>query len=205
MTIFLSHPEARRVHGDVDDERDLVAALAKGDPAAFDRVYDAYHVRIFGFLRRLANRQDTAEDLAQETWLRFARAARTLAPDTKLASFLFTIARHAFLSHRRWAMLDLSRLVVFGFETTHIAEGPDAQHERTREMRLLEAALAKLPVASREVLLLVGVEGLDQEEAAKILGLSYEALRQRLSRARAQLQKKMDILERAASPAGDTA
>ena len=51
----------------------------------------------------------------------------------------------------------------------------------------------------------MGVEGLDQEEAAKILGLSYEALRQRLSRARAQLQKKMDILERAASPAGDTA
>lgn len=189
----------------MDDERTLVSALIEGERAAFDQVYDAYHVRIFAFLRRLSNRQDTAEDLAQETWLRFARAAKTLRPDTSLASFLFTIARNAFASHRRWAMLDLSRLVIFGFETTTLAEAPDAQHERTTEMRRLERALATLPIASREVLLLVGVEGLDQEEAAKILGLTYEALRQRLSRARAQLAKKMEILERRTTPAGDTA
>ncbi len=61
---------------------------------------------------------------------------------------------------------------------------------------LLEAALKQLPLASREVLLLVGVEGMDQEEVARVLGVTYDALRQRLSRARAQLAETMDRLEK---------
>ncbi len=66
---------------------------------------------------------------------------------------------------------------------------------------MLERALAELPVASREVLLLVGVENMDQDEVARILGVSYDAMRQRLSRARAQLAEKMNALERQPSPA----
>jgi RNA polymerase sigma factor (sigma-70 family) len=93
-------------------------------------------------------------------------------------------------------VLDLSRLVLLGYQAAGAAaEGPDARHERGREIALLEAALAALPLASREVLLLVGVEGLEQEEVARVLGISYEAVRQRLHRARAQLDAKMRALE----------
>lgn len=179
-------------------ERDLVERLRRGDAAAFDRVYADYHARIFSFLLRLSGRRDTAEDLAQETWLKLAKAAPTLREDTTLAPLLFTIARNAFTSHRRWAMLDLSRIVTFGLEAMSSAAGeptPEAQHERARAIALLEEALATLPVESREVLLLVGVEGMDQEEVARILGVSYAALRQRLSRARAALAEKMARLE----------
>lgn len=175
----------------MDDE----SALFRGDPAAFEAVYAAHRERIFAFLLRLSGRRDTAEDLAQETWLRFARALPTLRQDTKLAPLLFTIARNCFLSHRRWAMLDLSRIVMLGFEAVATDPGPEDQHERTRAVALLEAALQKLPLASREVLLLVGVEGLDQEEAAAILGISYDATRKRLSRARAELAAAMEKLE----------
>jgi RNA polymerase sigma-70 factor (ECF subfamily) len=180
-------------------DRELVERLRRGDPVAFDRVYSAYNSRLFAFLLRLSGRRDTAEDLAQETWLKLAKAAPTLREDTTLAALLFTIARNAFLSHRRWAMLDLSRLVVVGLEAMSLAEvaaGPDEQHERTRAIAILEAALAELPVASREVLLLVGVDGLEQDEVAKVLGVTYEALRQRLSRARAQLAEKMQAIEK---------
>lgn len=182
------------------DERALVDGLRRGDVAAFDAAYAAFHPRVLGFLLRLSGRRDTAEDLAQDTWIKLAKAAPTLREDTSLASWLFTVARNAFVSHRRWAMLDLSRIVVVGFESLSMAASdaalPDAQHERTRAIALLEAALARLPVASREVLLLVGVEGLDQEEVAKILGVSYDALRQRLSRARTQLAAEMAALEK---------
>ena len=71
---------------------------------------------------------------------------------------------------------------------------PETSHESARAIALLEAALQQLPVASREVLLLVGVEGIEQEEVAGMLGLSYDALRQRLSRARAQLTAAMEGL-----------
>jgi len=181
------------------DEPTLVAALRRGDAAAFDRVYHAYHPRLFAFLLRLSGRRDTAEDLLQETWLKLAKAAPGRREDTTLAALLFTIARNAFISHRRWAMLDLSRLVTVGFDAVAniAAEGDPAEsHERARAIAILEGALAELPVASREVLLLVGVEGLDQEEVAKVLGVTYDALRQRLSRARAQLADKMQAIEK---------
>ena len=70
------------------------------------------------------------------------------------------------------------------------------ESEAAREIRRLEEALARVDASHREVLLLIGVEGLEQEEVAKILGVSYEALRQRLSRARAKLAAAMERLER---------
>lgn len=187
-------------------DRELVDRLRRGDATAFDRVYSIYHPRVFSFLLRLSGRRDTAEDLAQETWLKLAKAAPGLREDTTLAPFLFTMARNAFLSHRRWAMLDLSRIVTFGLEAMSSATTeptPETQHERARAIALLEAALAQVPLASREVLLLVGVEGMDQEEVAKMLGLSYDALRQRLSRARAQLTEKMEAIEKRQTGAAD--
>jgi len=67
----------------------------------------------------------------------------------------------------------------------------------------LERALAELPTASREVLVLIGVEGIDQERAAAILGIGYAALRQRLARARAELARRMEgaALEKAGAQA----
>lgn len=195
---------------DKEVERAIVDGLRRGDGRAFDRAYTLYNGRLYGFLLRLSGRRDTAEDLVQETWMKLAKAAPTLRDDTTLGALLFTIARNAFLSHRRWAMLDLSRLVMVGFDAVAAeSEGPtpDEAHENARRIEILERALAGLPVASREVLLLVGVEGLDQEEVAAILGLTYAALRQRLSRARAQLAEGMDKLEKKRTPraSGETA
>ena len=178
-------------------EEALVDRLRRGDGTAFDQVYGTYQPRLYSFLLRLSGRRDTAEDLAQDTWLRLAKAAPTLRPDTMLAPYLFTIARNAFTSHRRWAMLDLSRLLTFGLEVMVAAPAsPEDDHERARAIATLEAALQCVPVPSREVLLLVGVEGLDQEEVARMLGITYEALRQRLSRARAQLAEAMEKQEK---------
>lgn len=180
-----------------DGDRALVARLRRGEAAAFDVVYAALAPRVHRFLLRLSARHDVAEDLAQETWLRFARSASTLSEDTRLAPWLFTIARNAFVSHRRWAMLDLSRLVTLGAGlvsadlAASAGEGPDEAHARARTMAALERALAKVPVAAREVLLLVGVEGLAHEEAAAVLGVTGPTLRQRLKRARDLLAEKL--------------
>jgi RNA polymerase sigma-70 factor (ECF subfamily) len=58
--------------------------------------------------------------------------------------------------------------------------------------RRIEAALATLPVACREALLLVGVEGMRPAEAAAVCGITPEAMRQRLSRARALMAERLD-------------
>lgn len=183
---------------DADTERQWVRALARGDAAAFDAVYAAHHEKIFSFLLRLAKSRDAADDLTQQTWMRFAKSARSLREDTSFGPLLFTIARNVFRNHHRWAILDISRILTYGFETITLATpepSPDIAHERACAVALLEAALARLPVAHREVLLLVGVEGLDQPDVATILGISYDALRQRLRRARDELAVQIEKLE----------
>jgi RNA polymerase sigma factor (sigma-70 family) len=58
--------------------------------------------------------------------------------------------------------------------------------------RRLEQALASLPAAYREALLLVAVEGMKPAEAATVCGISPEAMRQRISRARAAIARRLD-------------
>ncbi len=179
-------------------EKPIVDGLRRGDRAAFQAAYERFRARVYAFLLRLAGRRDVAEDLLQETWLRLARASPSLAEDTDLAAWLFTVARNQHVSWRRWSALDLSRLVALGEDARSPATTapPDEATDAARAMHHLELAIAQLPAAHREVLLLVGVEGFDQEQAAAILGVRYDALRQRLARARAQLAKALEKLER---------
>jgi RNA polymerase sigma factor (sigma-70 family) len=179
----------------VRDPRDaeLVDGLRRGDRAAFDATYDRHRARIHAFLLRLCGRRDVAEDLFQETWFKAARAAPRLEEDTDLAAWLFTIARNTFVSYRRWSMLDVSRFVALLEESPVPADGllPDESLDASRALSRLERALAALSPKDREVLLLVGVEGFEQEAAASILGIRYDAFRQRLARARGRLAEAL--------------
>jgi RNA polymerase sigma-70 factor (ECF subfamily) len=175
-------------------DADQLKALRDGSPAAFDAVYAAYRGRIYNFLYRLSGRRDVADDLFQETWLKLARHAASLRDDTDLGAWLFTVARNAYLSHRRWSLVERVRRDQAGATpetwTAH-KPGPDRATEARRELDDLERALAALPPSAREVLLLVGVEGLGHDQAAAVLGTTPEALRQRLSRARSLLAERL--------------
>jgi RNA polymerase sigma-70 factor (ECF subfamily) len=191
---------------DRDADRALVASLRSGDPAGFDLAYGRYKSRIYRFLLALARRRDAADDLFQETFFKLARFAPSLREDTDLEAWLFTVARNAFRSHRRWAMLDVSRFVTLGDDAAHADDrGPSADDaaDRARALRRVERALERVSTASREALLLVGVEGFEQQRAAEILGVSYAAFRQRLARARAELVREMEREERRSSRRAD--
>ena len=174
----------------------LVSGLKRGDSRAFAAVFEALRPRIFAFVLRLSRRRDTAEDLTQEAFVRLAKAAPTLTDDTHLVALLLTIARNLFRSHRRWEMLDISRIFLFGGEHDEAVRAHDERAHATRELRDVEAAMGTLSVAHREVLLLVGVEGLEHEAAAKVLQIEGDALRQRLSRARKALGEELARRER---------
>jgi len=168
---------------------DLLERLRAGDPQAFRVVYETYRPRVYTFLFRLSRNEALAADLSQETWLRLATNARRLLPDTVLAAWLFTVARNLFRSHRRWSVLDRSRLAGLAslWEPPRVVT-PGEDVSRASTQQRLEGALAALPLRYREVLLLVAVEGFDQRAVARILGISDATTRKRLSRARAALK-----------------
>jgi RNA polymerase sigma-70 factor, ECF subfamily len=177
-------------------DAELVAGLRLRSRAAFDEVYARYHARIFRFLLRLAGRRDVAEDLFQETWVSVARHADRLAEGTDLAAWLFTVARNRHTSFRRWSLLDWSRTATLAGEPRDEAAPIDHQADARETAALLERALAELSPAQREVLLLVAVEGLEQQQVAEVLGIRHDTLRQRLSRARAELAARLEAASR---------
>jgi RNA polymerase sigma-70 factor (ECF subfamily) len=177
-----------------ETELALVARLRAGDTDAFDLVYEAFHARLFNFLARLARNRDTAEDLAEETWLRFVDHAPKLKPDTTLAPLLFTIARNLHVSYCRSRSLEDSYSVdLVGLWPSASTRPSPFESVVANETGLrIEKALAAMPAIYREALLLVTVEGMKPAEAAVVCGVSPEAMRQRISRARALVTQELD-------------
>ena len=171
----------------------LVGGLRTGDAAAFDAVYDAFNGRLYNFLARLSNKRDVAEDLLEETWLRLVKHARRLRPDTRLGPWLFTVARHVYASYCRSRLLEDSHAADLMGLWPHGRPGPSPFEalETSETGRRLATALASLPLTHREALLLVLVQGLRHAEAAEICGVTTETMRQRVSRARALLARRL--------------
>jgi RNA polymerase sigma-70 factor (ECF subfamily) len=179
---------------DRDCELALVARLRTGDAAAFDAVLEHFHTPLFNFLARLSRRRDLAEDLLEETWLRLVARAPALREDTRLGPWLFTVARNLYASYCRSRLLEDSHVAsLIGLWPCGLAHpSPFESAAATESERRIEAALAALPVLYREALLLVGVQGLSITEACEVCAISPEAMRQRVSRARALLARRLD-------------
>jgi RNA polymerase sigma-70 factor (ECF subfamily) len=172
-------------------DRETLALLRRRDPRGFDQAYASYGARLYSFLRRLlgSEQRHLADDLLQQTFLRLAEHGPELRTDSDLRAWLFTVARNAFLGHLRSAKM--------------LREHPGlelvADYSTDAEARLLlgdvEQALTRLRLEDRELLLLVGVEGLEPLAVSRMLGLEPATLRKRLARAR---QRLLGELERAA-------
>ena len=171
-----------------------MARLRAGDAAAFDLVYAAWNGRLFTFLLRLSRQRDTAEDLLEETWMRLVRHAARLQADTRLGPWLFTVARNLHVSYVRSRLLEdaSSVALVALWPASPVRTSPFEEAAALELERRLERAIATLPMASREVLLLVGVAGLDAADAADVSGITPQAVRQRLHRAREALAAALE-------------
>jgi RNA polymerase sigma-70 factor (ECF subfamily) len=175
-----------------DSEAALCERLRAGEVAAFDVIFERYRPRIYGFLVRSCPSAAVAEELTQETFIRLARTAARLRPDTRLGVWLFVVARNLAVSHRRWAVLDHDRLAslarLFARRPAR-SDQPDELSAAAELGRRLEGAIQALPLTLREVVLLVGGEGLTPAEASSVLGLTPEVTRQRLARGRQRLRE----------------
>jgi RNA polymerase sigma factor (sigma-70 family) len=173
----------------------LVASLRAGDSVAFGRVHASHGPRLYNFLARMTGNKELALDLYQETWIKLAIHAPRLEPDTELGAWLYTVARNLARSERR---SQRARPALAAESATEDArDGSASPHDwavANETEGLVERALADLPGPMREVLLLVVIDGLEPEQAAVIVDLKPEALRQRLSRARAKLAERLSEL-----------
>ena len=194
MTVMDPPPPEATARQERELELALVARLKAADSAAFDVVHAAFNTRLFNFLARLSRRRDVAEDLLEETWLRFVDVLPRLRDDTRLAPLLFKIARNLHISYCRSRAIEEQHAPGMIGLWPSGSPGPSPfESTVARETgERLDQALASLPAMYREALLLVAVDEMKPAEAAAVCGITPEAMRQRVSRARAMLAKELD-------------
>jgi RNA polymerase sigma-70 factor (ECF subfamily) len=163
----------------------------------FARLLEAEIPRLRRYARALTRDVTRADDLVQSCLTRAVAKQHLWQPGTDLRAWLFTILHNQHVN-------DVRRSVREGINVAVEEMAPmltvQSNALAALQLRDLEAAIAQLPQEQRQVILLVGLEGMRYEEVAAILGVPVGTVRSRLSRGRDQLRRLMDMGEEAPPP-----
>lgn len=184
------------------EEALLVEALRKGDADAYERLVRRHAPRMLAVARRLLRSPDDAEDAVQEAFLSAFRALDRFEGEARLGTWLHRITVNAALmrlrSRRRRPESSLEDLQPRFLEDGHHEVLPRRWKDADRvlaDRRLRERvreAIDRLPDTYRNVLLLRDIEEMDTAETAAALGISENAVKTRLHRARVALREVLD-------------
>jgi RNA polymerase sigma-70 factor (ECF subfamily) len=161
-------------------------------------VLDAYSGELFRYLYALLGDSPYVQDIAQETMMRALAAFRRYDPSRPLGAWLMGIALN--VTRHYWRRIRRARAASEALAAAPQPAGPDPEREllAAEQAALLHRALDGLPPRLREAFVLLDVERLAPEEAARIAGTTVGAVRTRAWRARAALRRLVDGLERKA-------
>jgi len=154
--------------------------------------------RLRRYARALTRSADRADDLVQETLLRAVAKAHLWHAGTDLRAWLFTIMHNQYVNIVRRAIREKATIDIDQISSSLIAT---TDPTGSRQLRELERSLGFLPDEQREVILLVGLEGMSYDSAAQILNVPVGTVRSRLSRGRDALRRLMGFWERAVAVA----
>jgi RNA polymerase sigma-70 factor, ECF subfamily len=173
----------------MSDEHQLVAAAMAGDSEAWERLAVAWLPTVHSWCVRLGGPRLDAQDLCQEVFVIAFTRLHTLRDPQAFPAWIFGITRREILRHGRRAWL---RRWVPGVEPRERSApgGPEQDAERAQLVAEVQAVLARLPIAQREVLVLCDVEERTSAEVAGLLAIPHGTVRSRLRLARARFRRE---------------
>lgn len=177
-------------------EAEAVAAALSGRQAGFSALMDAHREAVFRMVRAHLGQEADALDVTQDSFVAAFLALDRYDPSRPFRAWLLRIALN---KCRDWArrravrrFFTLARPLEDALVVADDAHDPEQALASAHEVRRIHAQIAGLPDALKEPLLLCALEGLSQEEAAAILGISRKAVETRLYRARQKLSHLAD-------------
>lgn len=190
----------------VSEPEALVAALKRGDKAAFETLVRRYAPRLYPVARRFTGNHQDAQDCLQEAFLQVHRKIDQFEGRAALGTWLHRIVINAALSAIRARRDDEESLDALQpqFDRFDLLIGPTNEPPATAEdllqragtQRAVRRAIDQLPASYRSVLLLRDIEGYDTRETAALLGIGVSAAKVRLHRARMALKALLEPLFR---------
>ena len=169
-------------------DQELIERIRAGARDEFEILVRRHNQRLYRAARAIMKTDDEAEDIVQQAWLEVYRNLGQFRGDAAFTTWATRIAVNAAINHAR------KRPVIAEVADAVADEKPDEDAERAELGKLLEESRDRLPQGNREVMVLRDVLELDTAETAQMLGLSEEAVRVRLHRARAAVAA--DLTER---------
>lgn len=176
------------------NDRHLVDAARRGDPAAMNQLLAEQQPRIYRFGLKLCREEQAAREVLQNTLVAAFKHLPEFHGRASLSTWLFQIARSFCMRERRPAWSGARTVPADAPEVRALetgAPGPDAVAHAREVGELLQAEIQALPHAERQALVLRDVEGLSAEEAAAATGIEVGALKSRLHRARRHLRRRL--------------
>ncbi len=182
------------------DER-LIKAAAKGDKSAFTALVNRYEDTVYSFSYKVCRDKEKAEEALQDTFINVYRKLASFDGKSKFSTWLYSIVTNNCLMKHRKRKLDevleslddppVKEDGTFAGQIARWDETPVDLLIKKEFLSNLDKAVLKLPVEYRLVFVLRDLEGKSGDEAAKILGISREATKSRLRRARAFLRAEL--------------
>jgi RNA polymerase sigma-70 factor, ECF subfamily len=182
----------------------LVERARTGDSRALEELLESLAPSIHRFGLRMCRNAVDAEDVLQDTLLSVATHLSDFEGRSSLSSWVFALTRSACSRKRRGLK---NRPAESTDAIPEPEDGAPSPEQRAADKQLastLATALEGLPEDYREVILLRDVEGLSAAEAAEALGVSVDALKSRLHRARSALRDVLSPLLEPSRPAADS-
>ena len=196
----LSQALRERWKGRADEDRRLVAEAKGGDFSAMESLLMKYERQVFGVARRIVQQHQDAEEVAQQTFLSAIEHLGKFREEAKFRTWLLRIAtNHALALLRKRSVragpsLDADDSYDGLPHPEYIAawrETPEALATQRETRQIIDDALATLDGKYRVTFVLRDIEELSTRETADILGISAEAVKVRLLRARLMLRERL--------------
>jgi RNA polymerase sigma factor (sigma-70 family) len=157
-----------------------------GERDAFEALIARWHEPVWRYLRRLANSDDAASDLSQDTWVRVLRGVASLRDPVSLRPWLFGIARRVAMDRFRREY----RQAVDADAALEDLAATDDDADLEADLAALESKLQCLPLRERETLALFYLRELSIEQIAALLAVPAGTVKSRLFRARQLLRQQ---------------
>ncbi len=174
------------------DDAEIVEGLRKGDPWAFDRLYRAYAESVLGWAIRLGGPYVDHEDIAQEVFSVALRRMDRFRGECALSTWLYAITRNLISNARRRAAF---RKLIGMASLPEVASDEDSPEELValyRRRQQVQLALERISERSREVVVLMDLEGRSAPEVAEMLDLPAGTVYSRLHYARKEFAKALE-------------
>jgi len=169
-------------------DRTLLEGIARGERAAFQRLYTRQSVRIFRFLMRLVQNKATAEELLNEVFLEIWQHAARYEGRSSPSTWMMAIAHNKAVSslRRRREVTGIDESMP---ETADLDDDPEETAQKQDKGRIMRSCIAALSPDHREILDLVYYQELSVGEAAEALGIPENTVKTRMFYARKKLSE----------------